>query len=133
MTTQPKRVASPITVLLVDDQLDFLQALEPVLSAHPGLDVVGIAIGAHDALAKLLALEPQLVILDVQMPEIDGFEAASMLLAASPDTRILMVSASSDPAYSTMAYEAGAVGFLNKRHLRPEAVLAVLTGLDRAA
>ncbi len=133
MTAKHRGVTSPITVLLVDDQPDFLQFVESVLTAHPGLEIVGTATDARDALAKVIALEPQLVILDVQMPEIDGFEAAPMLLEASAGTRVLMTSASPDPAYPTMAYQVGAVGFLNKRRLRPEAVLEVLAGLDRAA
>jgi DNA-binding NarL/FixJ family response regulator len=112
-------------VLVVDDQPEFLRAARALLAGDPRLVVVGEAPSGREALALLAALAPDVVILDVQMPGMTGFETAQALRALAPDVRLLLTSNLEVPAYRATAGRLGAA-FLPKKGLSPRAVLELL-------
>jgi DNA-binding NarL/FixJ family response regulator len=110
---------SPIRVLVVDDD-DLMRAgLRGVLASDPGIDVVGEAADGRDAVYRTRLLGPDVVLMDVRMPDLDGISATRQLLAAHPDVRVLIVTTFEQDDYIFGALTAGASGFLLKR-TRPE-------------
>jgi DNA-binding NarL/FixJ family response regulator len=81
-----------VTVLTVDDQQVFLRAARELVCATPGFEHVGQATSGLEALELASALEPDLVLLDVRMPDMDGLETARRLHAANPDAVVVLVS-----------------------------------------
>ncbi len=114
------------TVLLVDDQPEFLQLARLLLSAHPGLIVAGEARSGEEALTLLQRLRPEVVLLDIQLPGQNGFEVARRLRARVPGLQLVLVSVLADPQYAALAAAVGARGFLAKKELSAEAVLRLL-------
>jgi len=82
----------PVTVLVVDDQPVFLRAAGELIAASPGFVQVGQAGSGHEALELAAALSPDLVLLDVRMPGMDGVETARRLQRADPDAVVVLVS-----------------------------------------
>lgn len=113
------------TLLLVDDQPEFLQIARQRLTREPGLQVIGEATSGEDALQLLPTLQPEAVLMDVEMPGLDGFETARRLKTVAPGVRIILTSASNDRGYSAAAVGLG-VAFLSKRNLSVEAVLRLI-------
>ncbi len=116
-------------VLLVDDQPEFLALARMLLSGHPDLTVIGEATSCDGALALLPTLLPDAVILDVQLTEMSGFEAARRLADAAPGLRLILVSAYGDPQYEQLARAAGAIAFLPKKELSADAVMRIIQRL----
>lgn len=83
---------SPITVLAVDDRAVFLRATRELIAAAPGFRQVGEAASGAEALQLAADLHPDLVLLDVRMPGMDGIETARRLLASDPQTLVVLVS-----------------------------------------
>jgi DNA-binding NarL/FixJ family response regulator len=118
---------APVTMLLVDDEPTFLEFARQRLSRGSRLQVVAEAPSGEAALSLVADLEarPDVVLLDVEMPGLDGFETARRLRTLAPTSRIILTSASSSPRYGTAAVRVGAV-FLPKRSLSAEAILQLL-------
>jgi CheY-like chemotaxis protein len=106
-------------VLAVDDSEIFLSVAESVVSATSGLRLVGTAASGEEALRLLPDLEPDLVMLDVHMPGIDGFETARLIRGLSPRTVIVHVSAEPQ-GLEAAAHSSGAVAILGKVELSPD-------------
>src|SRR5213592_619130 len=83
---------SPITVLAVDDRAVFLRATRELIAATPGFRQVGEAASGAEALQIAADLHPDLVLVDVRMPGMDGVETAQRLLASEPETVVVLVS-----------------------------------------
>ncbi|TML07345.1 MAG: response regulator [Actinobacteria bacterium] len=83
---------SPITVLAVDDRAVFLRATRELIAAAPGFRQVGEAASGSEALELAADLHPDLVLLDMRMPGMDGIETARRLLASDPQTLVVLVS-----------------------------------------
>jgi DNA-binding NarL/FixJ family response regulator len=114
---------APIRVLVVDDD-DLMRAgLRGVLSSDRGIEVVGEAADGRDAIYRTRLHEPDVVLMDVRMPDLDGISATRELLAAHPDVRVLIVTTFEQDDYIFGALSAGASGFLLKR-TRPEELVA---------
>jgi DNA-binding NarL/FixJ family response regulator len=114
-----------VRVLLVDDD-DLMRAgLRAVLSSDHRVEVVGEAGDGHAAVQRVRALRPDLVLMDVRMPGLDGIAATREILAGSPDLRIVILTTFDDDDYVFGALRAGASGFLLKR-TRPEDLLAAI-------
>ncbi len=116
-----------ITVVLADDQALVRAGFQLILSAEPDIEVVGEAGDGLEAVSVAAALEPDLVLMDIRMPELDGIEATRRLLAESPATRVLMLTTFDLDEYVVDAFRAGASGFLLKTAPRDQLVAAVRT------
>ena len=104
-----------IAVLLADDQALVRAGFRMILKAEDGISVVGEATNGAEAVALASELEPQVVLMDVRMPELDGIEATRLILEAQPDgPRVLVLTTFSDDEYVYEALRAGASGFLLK-------------------
>lgn len=115
----------PITVFVADDHAMVREGLISVLAAQPDIEIVGTAANGREALAQVLKLMPQVVILDISMPELDGIETTRQILAEMPDTLILILSMHSSAHHVFHALEAGARGYLLKESAGKEVVNAV--------
>lgn len=114
-------------LVLVDDQPEFLRLARSRLAQPPGLQVIGEATSGEAALELMPRLEPgpEAVLLDVEMPGLDGFETARRLRSVAPGVRIILTSASDSRAYSRAADQLG-VAFLAKRSLSVESILRLI-------
>jgi DNA-binding NarL/FixJ family response regulator len=117
--------ATPVRVLIVDDD-DLMRAgLRGVLSSDDAIDVVGEARDGHDALYRTRLLKPDVVLMDVRMPDLDGISATRELLAAFPEVRVVILTTFEQDDYIFGALSAGASGFLLKR-TRPEELVSAI-------
>ena len=114
-----------MTVLIVDDHASFRTAARKLLEHH-GYRVVGEALDGESALAAVRELRPDLVLLDVQMPGIDGFEVASRLNAIGNAPAIVFVSSRDGLDFGKLVTESGARGFISKHDLSGPALAALL-------
>jgi DNA-binding NarL/FixJ family response regulator len=115
----------PIRVLLVDDD-DLMRAgLRAVLSSDSSVEVVGEAGNGRGAVERARALRPDLVLMDVRMPELDGIAATREVLATSPEVKVVILTTFEQDDYIFGALNAGASGFLLKR-TGPEELLAAI-------
>jgi len=107
-------MTSPIRVLLVDDQALFREGLRTLLGMQPGLVVVGEAANGEEALRLAAKLGPQVVLMDLRMPVLDGVTATRRLHEAQPDCRVIVLTTFDDDEYVFEGLRAGAVGYLLK-------------------
>ena len=114
-----------ITVVVVDDHALHRDGTRQILEAHPDLQVVGEANSGEVALALVNQLHPDVVLLDIRLPGMNGIEVARRLTRDHPDVRVLMVSAFDEDEYVRGAMEAGAAGYLRKTAPGKELVQAV--------
>ncbi|MEU9895221.1 response regulator [Streptomyces phaeochromogenes] len=106
--------APPVRVLVVDDQRLIRDGIASLLAIRPGIAVVGTAVDGRDAVAKTLELGPDVVLMDVRMPEMDGIEAVAVLRGRAPECRVVMLTTFEDEEYVVQALRAGAQGYLLK-------------------
>jgi DNA-binding NarL/FixJ family response regulator len=118
---------TPTRVLLVDDHELVLRGLEQLLAAHDDLEVCGEAATAADALRLGRELEPDVVVLDVRLPDGDGIAVCRELRTTTPATACLMLTSYDDDETLVAAVEAGAAGFLLKQVTGQDVVAAVRT------
>jgi DNA-binding NarL/FixJ family response regulator len=124
--------ARPVSVLVVDDSLVFRTGMTRAVQACEGLDLVGEAADGESALRLVEELEPDLVILDLRMPGIDGFGVLERLHAdAPPACRVLVISATLDDGVEAEARAAGADACLSKALSRADICDAALRLADR--
>lgn len=116
-----------ITVFIADDHTIVREGLITVLGSARDITVVGTAAGGRDALRQTLALVPQVVILDISMPDLDGIETTRQILERLPRTAIVILSMHSSAQYVFHALQAGARGYLLKESAGREIVDAVRT------
>ncbi|HEX2184907.1 MAG TPA: response regulator transcription factor, partial [Chloroflexota bacterium] len=119
-----------VRVLVVDDQRLIREGIASLLRIQPGIDVVGVAEDGRGAVEQALALVPDVVLMDVRMPVMDGVEATQALRRDLPDCRILMLTTFDDEEYVVSALRAGANGYLLKD--LPAAELAQAVRMARA-
>jgi DNA-binding NarL/FixJ family response regulator len=114
-----------VRVLLVDDD-DLMRAgLRSVLSSDETIEVVGEAGDGRAALAEVRKLRPDLVLMDIRMPDLDGISATREVLAAEPDLKVVVLTTFEEDDYIFEALSAGASGFLLKR-TKPEELIAAI-------
>ena len=116
--------AAPVRVLVADDHPMWRDAVVRDLEAA-GIAVVATASNGAEAVRRAVAVRPDVVVTDLQMPGVDGVEATRQIVAASPTTRVLVLSASGEPANVLEAVKAGATGYLVKSASGEELVEAV--------
>ena len=120
------------SVLLVDDEPRLRAQLRAVLDDYE-IEVVGEAATGREAVELAGRLRPQVVLMDLRMPELDGIAATRLLLASQPSTAVIILSAYDDPALRNEARQAGAHGYLVKGCRVGELVEAVAGAASRLA
>jgi DNA-binding NarL/FixJ family response regulator len=98
------------------------QGLATILSLEPGLTVVGEAADGAEAVAQVRALHPDIVLMDVQMPGMDGIEATRLITAAYPDTRVIILTTFDYEEYVFEGVKAGAMGYMLKDSPAPDLI-----------
>jgi DNA-binding NarL/FixJ family response regulator len=116
---------APPTLLIVDDHEDFAQSARTLLELE-GFDVVGVAADGPSALLAVEKLRPDVVLLDIQLPGMDGFEVVRRLPAASLQPRVVLISSRDRSAYATESFDAPVRGFLGKNELSGAALHALV-------
>lgn len=119
------------TVVVVDDHPVFRRGLVGLLTAS-GHEVVGQARGGLEALEVVAQVKPQVVLMDLSMPDGDGFEATARITAEHPDVAVVVVTLFSDEASVARALHAGAAGYLGK-HAEPEHLIAAVEAASAGA
>jgi DNA-binding NarL/FixJ family response regulator len=114
-------------ILLADDQALVRGGLRLILDAEPDIEVVAEAADGQEAVARASETRPDLVLMDIRMPVLDGIEATRRLLAEVPDARVLILTTFDLDEYVVDAFRAGASGFLLKTAPPPQLVAAVRT------
>ena len=110
-------------VLLVDDHALFRAQFRSILLDLPGVEVVADAANGWEALAMVEAHQPEIVLMDVQMPFLNGFEVAEEMARAFPRVRVVLMSLDDCEVYVREAIRCGAVGFLRKQVIPAEVKL----------
>lgn len=123
-------MSEPLRVLVVDDQPLLVSAFVALIDNQPDLQVVGTAADGREAIAGCAELEPDVVLMDIRMPVLDGVEATRQILAKPTRTRILVLTTFNVDELVTGALAAGARGFLLK-DADPEAVLDGIRAVHR--
>lgn len=124
-------MSGAVSILIVDDHPLLREGVAAVLEAEPDIRVVGEAADGLDAIAQFERLRPDLVLMDLQMPGVDGVEAISAIRAIAPDARIIVLTTYAGDVRALSALRAGASGYLLKSSLRRElidTIRAVLGG-----
>jgi two-component system nitrate/nitrite response regulator NarL len=107
-------VNEPIRVLVVDDHEMFSDALSLLLDRQPELELVGAVGDAEGALERARELQPDVVLMDLDLPGMDGVEATRRMRDVAPNAKVVIVTAMSSPALITSALAAGACGYVQK-------------------
>jgi DNA-binding NarL/FixJ family response regulator len=115
-----------IRVLVVDDHATYLKALEAVLATECSIDVVGRAENGREAIALALSLEPDVIVLDIRMPVLDGFATMRRLRELGSSAAVLVLTVSDDPEDADRAFELGAVGYIPKEQMQDTLVPALI-------
>lgn len=113
-------------VLLVDDEPEFLDLMQRLLSKDSRFAVVGRAGSAEEALELVPSLEPDVVVMDVNMPGMGGLKGASRLRKLLPEIAIVVVSDTRERQYAASAKSVGAIAFIAKKKLSAESLLAAV-------
>jgi len=116
----------PLRVLIADDHRLFAEALEAILATDERIEVVGQAGDGSEAVELARRLGPDVVLMDVSMPVLDGFEATREIRAASDDTHVLMLTGSNSRADVDRSRQAGASGYVTKDRSASELVAAIV-------
>jgi DNA-binding response OmpR family regulator len=117
--------ASPArpSLLIVDDHPSFLAVARFLLETE-GFDVVGVASDGESAVRETIRTSPQVVLLDVSLPDMDGFEVAARLRAAGVSSTIVFTSSRDDTDFGSLVAESGGSGFIAKAELSGDALRA---------
>lgn len=106
--------APTIRVLIVDDQMMVREGFSVLLNAMPDIEVIGEAVNGVEAVAQVAALRPDVVLMDIRMPELNGIEATREIVAADEAAKVLVLTTFDLDEYVYQALRAGASGFLLK-------------------
>lgn len=126
------RPEAPVRVVLVDDQALFRSGLQMLLDSQPDIDVVGEAADGASALAAVAQTDPDVVLMDIRMPGMDGVTATERLAAAGPRPRVIVLTTFDLDEAAARALRAGASGFVLK-DARPEFLLAAVRTVHAGA
>lgn len=114
-----------VSILLVDDHAVLRDGLKLLLNMQPDFQVVGEASNGRDAVRCALQLRPDVIIMDVLMPDLNGIDAIQQIATAQPDIKVIMLSANTDAEHVFRALRAGAIGYLLKASAGSEIVEAI--------
>jgi DNA-binding NarL/FixJ family response regulator len=119
-----------LRVLIADDEPLFAEALEALLGVDERIEVVGRALDGTEAVELARTLDPDVVLMDLSMPGVNGFGATEQILAEDGDANVLVLSGSDDPADIAKARDAGARGYITKDRIAERLVEAILDAAE---
>jgi CheY-like chemotaxis protein len=122
----------PPRILIIDDDSSFLTTVRLLLEAE-GFVVVGEALNGVDGVAAVAELEPDIVLVDVKLPDIDGFEVVARLANAGRSPPVVLTSIRSAADFGDLIETSGADAFISKADINGEALAAVLDGRSASA
>lgn len=113
------------TILIADDHLLIRETWSYILNSQPGMSVAGSVGSGREAVDLACHLRPDIVLMDINLPDISGIEATAQLLKCSPQSRVLAVSLHTQPAYARRMMQKGARGYVTKSSSRQEMLYAI--------
>jgi two-component system response regulator NreC len=116
-----------ITVLICDDHAMFREGVKTILSAQPDIEVVGEAADGKEAVEQAIRLYPHVVLMDISMPVLKGFDAARRIRKARPDVKVLILTVYDDEDLVARCLDAGAAGYVLKDSPPLQLVYAIQT------
>ena len=116
----------PISVLLVDDHAVVREGLRRIMADYPEIQIVGEAADGHEALRQVRKLSPEVAIVDLSMPGLDGIEVTKAIAKEAPSTRVIVLTMHANQEYATRLLHAGAAGFIGKGAPGSEVSAAIL-------
>jgi DNA-binding NarL/FixJ family response regulator len=114
-----------ISVLIADDHSLFAEALEAILASEPEIEVVGRARNGEEAVEQALALSPDVILMDIAMPGVDGVEATKQIRRKQDGVRVLMLTGSNSRTDVARAREAGAAAYVTKDRIAAQLIEAI--------
>jgi DNA-binding NarL/FixJ family response regulator len=125
MAAAPETPEERIRILVADDEPLFVEMVEAMLAADPRLCVVARAYNGREAVDHALALQPDVTLMDIAMPHIDGIQAIKEIRARNPHASILVLTGGNNPADIDEARKAGAAAYLTKDRIANELIPAI--------
>ena len=119
-------VGRPLRVLLADDHRLFLNALQTALANEEWIEVVGLAANGKEAVELVTSLAPDMILMDVMMPVLDGIEATRQIRDLAPSSSVVILTGTDTPNGHVLAREAGASGYVRKTSDLPQLVSSIL-------
>ena len=116
---------SKIKIMLVDDHAIMREGVQALLSIHDDLEIVGAASEGKEAIEKALELGPDVIIMDIAMPSMDGLEATRRIMKRNPKTKVVVLTQHDNKQYILSAIKAGASGYVPKKALGTDLVTAI--------
>lgn len=115
-----------ITILLVDDHKLIRESWSFILNSDERFEVIGETSNAEEAVEMATEKKPRIVLMDINMTPVNGFEATKMVLQNSPDSRIIGISMHSMPAYARRMLQIGAMGYVTKNSSKDELINSII-------
>ena len=112
-----------ISIVLADDNASVLADVREEL--HDEFRIVGTAVNGEEAIREVLRLDPDVVVLDITMPDLTGLQVASRLQEVHPRTKVLFLTIHEEPEYISAGFSAGALGYVTKRRLSTDLSRAI--------
>ncbi|HEU5065067.1 MAG TPA: response regulator transcription factor [Gaiellaceae bacterium] len=131
MEFAPDPQQGPARVLIADDEPLFVENVRALLAGDERVEVVGTATNGHDAVDLAVALDPDVTLMDISMPMLDGIEATRRIREQLPDACVLVLTGSSIAADVERARQAGVAAFLTKDRIGTQLVDAILEVAER--
>jgi DNA-binding NarL/FixJ family response regulator len=122
---------SKVRVLIADDHRLFVEALDAILSTDGRVEVVGHAYNGHEAVDLVRVRKPEIVLMDIAMPQLDGIDATKAILDTGADTRVIVLTGSNSTSDVARARAAGAAGYVTKDQIAGELLRAILDAAAR--
>jgi DNA-binding NarL/FixJ family response regulator len=127
----PEPQQRPARVLVADDEPLFVETVQALLAGDDRVEIVGTASNGHDAVDLAVALDPDVTLMDIAMPMLDGIEATRRIREQLPDACVLVLTGSSISADVDRARQAGVAAFLTKDRIGTQLVEAILEVAER--
>lgn len=125
-------MARLVDILLVDDFAPWRDQLRSVLSTYPQWNIVGEACDGQEAIEKASEMQPDIILLDIGMPCLNGIEAAKIIYQRCPKSKVLFLTQETDSDVRDAAMRAGAAGYLLKTNTRNELLGAIAAAISNA-
>jgi DNA-binding NarL/FixJ family response regulator len=125
------KLRKTIRVLIADDHRLFAQALEAILTADRRIEVAGHARDGREAVELAASLEPDVILMDIAMPAMDGFQATRVIRKENPGACVLMLTGSNSRSDVDRARKAGAAGYVTKDRIAAELIDAIVEVVSR--